>query len=67
MSTTEEKAKKAKLSSNLCPDCIADPEIKCPRNKDGKCLECGAELCAYHLMKHFRKDHCISIEWRGIQ
>ena len=44
-----------------CPDCIKDSTIFCPRNVDGRCLECGAELYASHLMEHFRKVHCMSL------
>ena len=45
----------------ICPDCRADAEVICPRNVDGKCLECGAELCAAHLMEHFRTKHCMAL------
>jgi len=51
----------------LCPDCQSDLQTACPRDVDGQCLECGAKLCAHHLMIHFKKVHCISIEWRGMQ
>jgi len=51
----------------LCPECKADPNTACPRDVDGECLECGARLCAHHLIKHFEKVHCMSIEWKGFQ
>lgn len=48
-----------------CPECKNDQEVACPRDVDGKCLECGVELCARHLMQHFVKVHCIDLNWRG--
>lgn len=51
---------------NICPDCLKDEKIKCPRNTDAKCLECGVELCGYHIGKHLYGKHLISLEWRGI-
>ena len=45
----------------ICPECEADPEVLCPRNIDGRCLECGAELCAAHLAEHFRAVHCMAL------
>jgi len=51
----------------LCPECQADPAIACPRDVEGQCLECGAKLCAHHLMLHVTYVHCISIEWTGFQ
>jgi hypothetical protein len=50
-----------------CKECEADPNTACPRDVDGECLECGARLCAHHLIKHFEKVHYISIEWKGFQ
>lgn len=50
----------------ICEDCKKDKKIKCPRNADAKCLECGAELCGYHIGKHLHEQHCISLTWRGI-
>lgn len=65
MVTKEEKAKL--LPRHFCPECITDPEIKCARDKDVKCLHCGIELCAYHMGKHLPDKHCVSTEWRGFQ
>jgi hypothetical protein len=48
-----------------CPECVADKQVACPRDVDGQCLECGAKLCARHLMIHFQKVHVMSLEWRG--
>ena len=53
------------MTTEICPECKKDPEVACPRNVDGQCLECGARLCARHLMLHFKKVHCISLPWRG--
>lgn len=47
----------------ICPDCRVDPDVTCPRNVDGECLECGARLCASHLLMHFRVNHCIILTW----
>lgn len=44
----------------FCDDCKEDETIKCPRDKDVKCLSdnCGKELCAFHMKKH---QHCVFI------
>lgn len=49
------------MSNEICPECEADPDVFCPRNVDGKCLECGLELCAAHLVEHFRSVHFMSL------
>ena len=51
----------------LCQECKDDPNTAYPRDVDGMCLECGKRLCAHHLMEHFKKIHCIDIEWKGLQ
>jgi hypothetical protein len=48
-----------------CPECVKDKQVACPRDVDGKCLECGVELCARHLMQHFQKTHFMDLKWRG--
>ena len=50
----------------FCEDCLTDPEIKCKRDKDVKCLHCGAELCGYHMSKHLEEKHFVSLTWKGI-
>lgn len=48
-----DKETKAKYFSDFfCEDCLTDPDIECPRDKNVKCLICNKELCAYHMMKH---------------
>jgi len=48
-------------SLSLCPDCIAEPDVFCPRDSDGQCLECGVKLCAAHLLIHFEKAHFMTL------
>jgi len=50
----------------FCEECLKDNEIKCKRDKDVKCLICGAELCGYHMAKHLKEKHEVSITWKGI-
>lgn len=50
----------------FCEECLKDDTIKCKRNKDVKCLMCGAELCGFHMVKHLKKKHFVSLLWRGI-
>lgn len=49
----------------ICEDCMTDDSIKCKRNRDAKCLECGKELCGFHISKHLEKEHYISTTWEG--
>ncbi len=53
------------ISHFTCEECKADAEVACPRNCDAVCVECGAQLCAHHLVRHLQEVHCISIDWRG--
>lgn len=53
------------LAALLCPECRADEEVVCPRDKDMKCMHCGAELCALHGIRHLQQVHIISLKWRG--
>lgn len=46
-----------------CEECKKDKNIFCPRNVDGQCLECGIKLCAGHLMIHFKKIHCMALDF----
>lgn len=58
---------KEKLFPDLfCAECLKDPEIKCKRDKDVKCLHCGTELCGYHMAIHLERDHQVSTTWKGI-
>lgn len=50
------------MSQVMCPECKADDNVFCPRNADGRCLECGIELCAAHLMQHFKEVHCMALD-----
>lgn len=50
------------MSYKICPECEAAAKIFCPRNVDGRCLECGIELCAAHLMIHFQDVHCMTLD-----
>lgn len=50
----------------FCEECLNDPEIKCKRDKDVKCLHCGAELCGYHMSKHLEDKHMVSLTWMGV-
>lgn len=50
------------MSIDICAECEADPDVFCPRNVDGRCLECDIELCAAHLMQHFRDVHCMALD-----
>ena len=62
-----DKVTKYKLIGDiLCEECRTDPGIKCPRDRDVKCLKCGKELCAYHMTKHLKDEHSISIDWKGV-
>ena len=54
------------LKELFCEDCIKDDSINCKRDKDVKCLMCGAELCGHHILPHLKKEHLVSIEWRGV-
>ena len=49
----------------ICPDCLADPEVACPRDVDAACLHCGSKRCGRHIIEHLTKVHMVSIEWRG--
>lgn len=51
----------------FCEDCLKDSEIKCKRDKDVKCLHCGAELCGYHMGKHLTEKHLVSLTWQGFK
>lgn len=42
--------------------CMHDNKIKCERDKDVKCLHCGAELCGYHMSRHLQKITCVNID-----
>lgn len=44
----------------ICPECIAEVDIICPRDVDVRCLECGTELCGGHISEHL-KGHCITM------
>jgi len=58
---------KAKMFPELfCEDCLKDEAIECKRDKDVKCLLCGAELCGYHMLSHLEKKHLISTTWTGL-
>ena len=61
----DKEAKYKLLRNILCEDCKKDAEIKCPRDRDVKCLKCGKELCGYHMAKHLKREHQISIDWKG--
>lgn len=45
-----------------CPECVKRYGVESARGVDGKCLECGAEFCAGHLLTHFSKVHFMQIE-----
>lgn len=49
----------------FCVECIDDPEIKCKRDKDVRCLHCGAELCGLHMASHLKEKHFVSLTWKG--
>lgn len=63
-----EKLEKARRFPELfCEDCLTDPDVKCPRNKDVRCIHCGKELCGYHIVKHLEEEHVVSITWQGLE
>lgn len=49
----------------MCPDCVADPEVACPRDVDAACMHCFAKRCGKHIVEHLTKVHVVSIDWRG--
>lgn len=63
----KETLKKKGLAYLVCPECMDDPEVFCPRDPDLQCLHCGKKLCAYHMFKHLKEVHKVSVEWKGIQ
>jgi len=67
MATTEQVLPEKVFRDLFCEACLKDPEIKCKRDKDVKCLHCGAELCGYHMAKHLTEKHNVSLTWRGFQ
>jgi len=50
----------------FCEMCLTDNEVTCKRDKDVRCLECGMELCGYHMAIHLKKAHFISLTWTGM-
>jgi uncharacterized UBP type Zn finger protein len=48
-------------SVKKCPECVKIFGLMASRAVDGKCLECGSELCAAHLLIHFRDVHFMQI------
>ncbi|ODS33548.1 MAG: hypothetical protein SCARUB_01282 [Candidatus Scalindua rubra] len=52
----------ALLDVRHCDECIKDQKVFCPRDTDGTCDHCGKSLCAYHLIEHWRKVHCIALD-----
>ena len=49
------------MEIEFCPDCKADRAIRCPRNTDAQCLECGQAFCGAHIAPHLAKVHCIAL------
>lgn len=61
----EELSRQEQMPELYCVDCLADSSIKCKRDKNVKCLECGKEFCGYHIINHLEKEHLISTTWEG--
>lgn len=57
--------KEERFPELICEECLNDPEIKCKRDKDVKCLHCDMELCGYHMSKHLKEKHFVSLTWKG--
>lgn len=61
----ESSARAHKIEDLFCEDCLKDPEIQCKRDRDVMCLQCGRELCGFHIKRHLEEEHQISTTWRG--
>lgn len=44
----------------LCPACVDDENIFCPRDVDAECVHCGLGCCAGHILQYLRHDHCVT-------
>jgi hypothetical protein len=45
----------------ICPLCLADKKVFCPRDVDAQCVECGQKFCGAHIGQHLKEAHCISL------
>ncbi len=66
MQVLEKKKPHEMFPQLFCEECLTDDEVSCKRDKDVKCLHCGVELCGYHMGKHLKEKHFVSLEWTGI-
>lgn len=63
----KEMFKESQFAALFCSDCLKDKSIQCKRDMDALCLHCNRGLCAHHILEHLKREHCVSVEWRGFQ